>query len=80
MDGGRDGGVPLRGYGPYVSFTWSIHSAGQSWDAVSSAGRHVRAGSPSLCVHDALAWCWVRFHHSMSYVLIWKLTLHSMPC
>ena len=76
MDGGRDGGVPLRGYGLYVSFMWSIHSAGQSWDTVSGAGRHVHAGSPSLCVHR----CWVIFHCSMSHVLIQKLAPHSMLC
>ena len=76
MDRGRGGGMPLRGYGPYSLFMWSIHGAGQSWDVVRSAGERVCVGSPSLCMHG----CWVRFHCSMSHVLIQKLTLHSMPC
>ena len=76
MEGGRDGGVLLRGYRPYISFMWSIRSMGQSWDTVSDAGMHVHAGLPSLCVHGH----WVRFHCSMSPVLIWKLTPHSVLC
>ena len=68
--------MPLRGYGPYVLFMWSVHSVDQSWDAVSGTGRHMCSGSPSLWMHR----CWVKFHCSMSYVLIWKLALHSMPC
>ena len=76
VDGGRGGGVPLRGYGPYILFMWSIHSVGQSWYVVSSAGGHAHVGSPSLCMRGHR----VRFHSSMSHVLIQKLAPHFVWC
>ena len=76
--GGRHGGVPLRGCRPYVLFMWSIHSAGQSWDAVSGMDGHddVSAGSLSLCVHGH----WVRFHCHCPHVPCLDLEARSVFC
>ena len=79
VDRGRDGGMLLRGYGLYISFTWSIHSAGQSWDMVSSAG----PGRACVCRLTQSLHAWVLGEISPQHVPCLDLeacsTIHAMP-
>jgi len=70
---GEGWGVPLRATGHTSHSHRSIHSVGQSWDPGQRRGRACACGlTQSLRVQ-----AWVRFHCSMSHVLIQKLTPHS---